>query len=209
MKRPTPREVAFIVAGIPGVALLFLPFVWGVVPVWLLAEETSHRGPGEWPFKVIVAVALLAVPILASSCRQAMFGPLTRCEVRAAYALAFGALAATAFLMLAIIDGGAGSSIEETVIIPSTIVLAVGAAIVLVATRKGRVPPDIHAHVAMLVAWMPNAAFCLFGCADLGNWGAGFYVTIVAFVAYAVEAVVRVRRALRGEVEGVAEGRHA
>ena len=198
MKRPSRREIGFIVAGIPGVALLFLPFVWGVVPVRLLAE-TSERDLCEWQFKVVVAVALLAVPILASSCRQAMSGPLTRWEARAAYALSLGALAATTFLMLAtIMDGGAGSSIEETVVIPSTILLAAGAAIVLVVTREGRVPPGIHAHVAMLVAWMPNAAFCLSSFGQLGAWGAGFYATVIAFPAYAVEATLRVRAAHRG-----------
>ena len=88
---------------------------------------------------------------------------------------------------------------DDTVIVPTTLLAAVGAGAVLVATRKGRVPPGTHAHVAMLVAWMPNAAFCLAMFARFGEWGAGFYLAIVALVAYATEAIIRVRRALRNE----------
>lgn len=60
-------------------------------------------------------------------------------------------------------------------------------------------PPRVRAHVAMLVAWIPNAAFCLTDFGKYGDWGAGFYLAIVAFVVYAVEAVPRVRAARRRE----------
>ncbi len=191
MKRPTPREIAFMVAGLPGIAVIFLPFVQGHSPIDALAEV----GPVDWPFIVIVILASIAVPISASTGRQAVIGPPPKWEARAMYALALIALAATAFLMLVLIDEGGGSSIEGAAIIPSILILAVGAAVVLAATRKGRVPPHIHSHVAMLIAWMPNAAFCLLFFGWDGGWGVGFYLAIVAFVAYVVEATLRVRQA--------------
>ena len=188
MKRPAPREVAFMITALPGVAVIFLPFVYGYSPIGVLADV----GP-DWPFIAIALVSFLSVFIFASTVRQAVFGPLSRWEVRAAYALALAALATTSVLMVA--------ANPDAIICPSVLVLAVGAAIVLAATRKGRVPPGVHAHVAMLVAWMPNAAFCLFEFGQYGDWGAGFHLAIAAFVAYAVEAALRVRAALRSEGE--------
>ncbi|MHC5058587.1 MAG: hypothetical protein ACYTKD_28350 [Planctomycetota bacterium] len=204
MKKPTPREVAFMVAELPGVAVIFLPFVWVIIPLLALLEAYAP-GYCEWRYKAMAAVALLAFPILASTVRQALFGPFTKWEVRGAYTLALAALASNALLVRFFITGGGGSS-EGAVILPSVLILAVGAAIVLAATRKGRVPPATHAHVAMLVAWMPNAAFCLLFFGQAGPWGTGFYVAIAAFVAYSVEATLRVRRALRSEGEAGAKG---
>ncbi|MHC5058590.1 MAG: hypothetical protein ACYTKD_28365 [Planctomycetota bacterium] len=99
---------------------------------------------------------------------------------------------------------------SDPVIIPSVLVSAVGAVAVLAATRKGRVLPGTHAHVAMLVAWMPNAAFWLLTTLVdkspfLPSRSVGYYLAIVTFVAYAVEATLRVRRALRTEGEPEAE----
>jgi hypothetical protein len=195
MKRLAPREVAFMITALPGVAVIFLPFVDGYSPIGVLADV----GSDDWPFIVIALVPFLSVFVLASTVRQALHGPLSKWEARAADALALAALATTSVLMVA--------AHPDAIICPSVLVLAVGAAIVLAATRKGRVPPATHAHVAMLVAWMPNAAFCLFGFGDLGNWGAGFYLAIAAFAAYAVEAALRVRAALRSGGEAREEAR--
>ncbi|MHC4249661.1 MAG: hypothetical protein ACYS9X_11090 [Planctomycetota bacterium] len=200
MKRPTPREITFIVTGLAGAAVIFLPFVYGHSPIGVAAKAW----PEDWALLVLASVPFLAIPILASTARQALFGPLTRWEVRAAYALAFAALAATAFVMLYLITEHGGNT-EDAVLPPSALILAVGAAVVLAATRKGHVPPATHAHIAMLVAWMPNAAFCLTAFGDLGVWGSGFYLACVTLIAYAVEAGVRVRRALGRKGEGEAE----
>ncbi|MHC5057824.1 MAG: hypothetical protein ACYTKD_24405 [Planctomycetota bacterium] len=95
MRRPAPREVAFVLTGSIGVAALFLPFVTGGgVPIRALVS-----GPFVNP--LWAAACVLAVPVLASTVRQALFGPLTKWEVRAAYALAFAALSATTLLNLA------------------------------------------------------------------------------------------------------------
>jgi hypothetical protein len=197
------RDLVFVPGQLLGITLLFLPFVEGYSPIGVLVDN----GPGSWPFIVIVCLASVSIPILTSTVRQAAVGPPTKWEVRAMHMLALVALAVTVFLMLYLIDEGGGSSVEGAAIIPSTIILAVGAAVVLAATRKGRVPRQVHAHVAMLVAWMPNAAFCLSFFGSEGGWGAGFYLAIVTLVAYAVEATLRVRAALRSEGEAGAEAR--
>ncbi|MHC5058589.1 MAG: hypothetical protein ACYTKD_28360 [Planctomycetota bacterium] len=195
VKKPTPREVAFIAGGTAGVAVIFLPFVDGYTPASFLTGSESYPGQAV----VLALVAAVSVPVLASTVRQAVFGPLSKWEVRAAYGLALAAFGATALVILDLVSGRGMVERATAIISPSVLVLAVGAAIILAATRKGRVPPGIHAHVAMLVAWMPNAAYCLFELGRDMRWGAGFYLAIVTFIAYAGEAGVRVRRALRSE----------
>ncbi|MHC4250816.1 MAG: hypothetical protein ACYS9X_16950, partial [Planctomycetota bacterium] len=202
------RETAFAVAAVPAVGVLALPFVKGVTPALVLVE------PYLWECQALapVVVACLAVPILASTVRQALFGPLTRWEVRAAYALALGALAATASLVVMLMGDDAIIQLADGVKAagcPSAFLLAIGVAVVLVATRKGRVPPGTHAHVAMLVAWMPNAAFCILLFSQAYRLGAGFYLAILAFVAYAVEAGARVRATLRSDGEAGAEAQRS
>jgi hypothetical protein len=199
-RRPRLRETAFAFAAVPAVGVLALPFIKGVTPVLVLVEPYLW----EWQALAPVVVACLAVPILASTVRQALFGAPTKWKVRAAYALALGALASTASLVVmlmgddAIIQLSAGVKAAGC---PSAFLLAIGVAVVLVATRKGRIPPGTHAHVAMLVAWMPNAAFCILLFSQAYRLGAGYYLAVVAFVAYAVEATLRARSALRGDGE--------
>jgi hypothetical protein len=198
VKRPAPREVAFIAGGVAGVAVLFLPLDKGgeVVPLGLLLRPD----PFDLAVRLWAAVFLLAIPILASTVRQALFGPLTKWEVRAAYALAFAALSATTFLALCTIVSGIGPYFEAAVVFPSALVLAVGSGVVLAATRRSRVPPSTHAHVAMLVAWMASIAFIvMLFPAEPDGCGPGYYLAAVTLVAYAVEATLRVRAARHGQ----------
>ncbi|MHC4249958.1 MAG: hypothetical protein ACYS9X_12595 [Planctomycetota bacterium] len=202
MKRPAPREVAFTAIGIAGVAVIFLPFVLDYSPLYMLAGTALTN----WPIIVMALVPFLSFFILSSIVRQALFSPLTKWEVRAAYALALAALVATTFLMLfLLLTGGGDSAIDDAVIIPSVFILAAGSGVVLAATRKGRVPPTTHSHVAMLIAWMPNAAFGLLFFGSEGGWSVGFYLAILVFAGYAVEATLRVRAALRSDQDPGAE----
>ncbi|MHC4249957.1 MAG: hypothetical protein ACYS9X_12590 [Planctomycetota bacterium] len=199
MKRPAPGEIAFIAIGIAGVAVLFMPLAEHeeILPLGFLLglDPLADVWARLW-----AAAFLVAIPILASTVRQALFGPLTKWQVRAAYALAFAALSATTFLALSVIVSARGPYIEGAVVFPSTLILAVGSGIVLAATRRSRVPPATHAHVAMLVAWMASVAFILMLLpAEPDGCGPGYYLAIVTFVGYAVEATLRVRRALRSD----------
>ncbi|MHC5058729.1 MAG: hypothetical protein ACYTKD_29070, partial [Planctomycetota bacterium] len=68
VKRPTPREITFVVAGIAGVAVLFLPFVRGYAPIGVLTDAS----PVNWQSSILVSVSFLAIPILTSTVRQAL-----------------------------------------------------------------------------------------------------------------------------------------
>ena len=79
------------------------------------------------------------------------------------------------------------------------LLLTVGSGAVLVATRKSRVPPATHAHVAMLVAWMPNTVLLIALIRSPLVRYSGYYLAVIVLVAYIVEAVLRVRGALRSD----------
>ncbi|MHC5057825.1 MAG: hypothetical protein ACYTKD_24410 [Planctomycetota bacterium] len=203
MKRPTPREVAFILGGVAGVAVAFIPFAEGDGPLEVLLSANRFY---EVEAPLWAAAFLVAFPVLASTVRQSLFGPLTKWEIRAAYALALATLGVTTALMLFFIIGLSAPTIAEAVTFPTTLMLAVGAGIILAATRKSLVPPAAHVHVAMLVAWMPNAAMSLaLFTAGGPSRDPGYYLAAVTFVAYAVEATLRVRRALRSDHDPGAE----
>jgi hypothetical protein len=192
VKQPTARGIAFMIGGIAGAGVVFVPFAEGVSPLDVLLSPDPYHDPEA---RLWAAVFLVAIPILVSTCRQAYLGPLTKREVRAAYAFAFVALGATALLMLVFIVGLSGFTIAQAVTFPSVLIATVGAGAILTATRKARVPPATHAHVAMLVAWMVNGAWSLGLYAPGSGVGTGYYLAAVTLVAYAVEAVLRVRAA--------------
>ena len=193
MKRPEPREAAFTIAGIAGIAAVFIPNARGHVLIHMVVV-------GEfWP-TLWLSVWGLAIPITASTVRQALFGPLTKWEVRAAYTLAFTALVATSIIAVECVDmfqQMGGSGIENSVILPSLLISAMGAVIVLAATRRSRVPPAIHAHVAMLVAWILNSV--LLAALLHKALGPACYLISFAIVGFSYEAILRVRGALRSD----------
>jgi len=179
-KRPTLLEIGYVLAGLPAVALIFLPFVSDVSPILMVCMG--------FPPAII---SLLAIPILISTIRHAFYEPGLEVGVPWAYGLSLAALATTILVLL----GSRG------VIGQSVLVLAVGAVIVLAATRKGRVPARIHAHIAMLVAWMPNAVLCLAEFWESRSKGLGYHLAVVTLIAYALEVALRVREARRSEPE--------
>ncbi len=194
MRRPAPREVAFIVGGIAGVAVFFLPFDDHLSPMRLLTKYWGR----DWTVVVAASVFIVPVFVLASTVRQALFGPLTKWEARAAHAVALAALVASSLVALVLAVGTGGTPLLRTALYPSTFILAVGAGVVLAATRRSRVPSSTHAHVAMLVAWMPNTAFLLAVLGMKSGWGPGGYLAVVTLVAYTVEATLRVRASCSG-----------
>jgi len=179
-KRPTLLEVWYVVASIPAVVLLFVPFFKGTPPFIVCVYSPQ---------------AIIAVFILISSIRHAFYEPGLESGVPWAYGLSFVALAPTILMTFMMTRGGHG------VIGPTVFVSSLGAVIVVVATRNGRVPARIHAHIAMLVAWMPNAAFWVALLWKERGKGTGYYLAVFTLVAYSTEIVLRVREAQRSYPE--------
>jgi hypothetical protein len=180
---PDPHEIAYGIPELVGVAVLFLPFAWGYSPLDVLAEDLSDVSPLMIPF----LIPWLSAVFIASTARQAFFGPLTRWEARAAYVLAIAALITPSLLCASAIMDGRDAPISQ----PLVLALAFGIALVLVATRRKRVPTHVHAHVAMLLSWVPNTVLWLTATSGDSGWDVGAHLAIVACVAYGSEAAVR------------------
>ena len=157
-----------------------------------------------WSILSILLFAFVCVPILAlaSTIRQSFLGPLTGGETWVAYSVSLAALAAMIFFL----------PTEPGPVHPSAIgsawIAAVGAIAVLASTMNSRVPRGVHAHVALLVAYVPSVGyFCMIVFGWLGPAGIGCWLAMIAIVAYIVEATLRVRAALRSEGRAGAEAR--
>ncbi|MHC5058731.1 MAG: hypothetical protein ACYTKD_29080 [Planctomycetota bacterium] len=192
MKRPALRDRVFLHGQLVGLAIPFLPITNTFVPIIGLAE--SPYGGFHWPaFLLLVFAPLLLVPAMAASTvRQALRGRLSGPERVGAYAVAFAVLMANA---LVAVRYGLGP-----VIGPTFLIVSVGAAVVLASTRKGRLPPHVHAHLALLTAWVVDLGFSVVATLESpAAIGPGCLAAAASLLAVAVEAVVRVRRALLSE----------
>ena len=141
----------------------------------------------------------MSVAIVASTVRQAFYGPLTKRETRAAYVLTVVSLATVSLTCVSTMMDGKSAPTSR----PLALALAAGVAIVLAVTRRGRIPSHVHAHVAMLLSWGPNTVLWLIASAPTDDWDVGALLAIVACVAYAAEAAVRLTLAAsRGKRNG-------
>jgi hypothetical protein len=193
VKRLPPREIAFIVMALPGVVMPFLPFSGAKDRVPVLALCDWHETP--WSILSIVLFAFLCVPILilASTVRQALWGAMTRGETWVAYGVSLVALTSIASFLLT-------AQGPHPALIGSALIWAIGAVAILASTMNSRLPRTEHAHVALLVAYVPSIGFfCILGFERLTNIGPGCWLAAIAILAYTVEAIIRVRRALRSE----------
>ena len=182
------------ILGLFGIAVLFLPFAWGVTPWAVLWGEGFFEPP-----LLMALVAFLAVPIFMSQVRQFIAGPLSKTETWVAYGLALLALDASVLVSITILDADTRTASASA----WSVTLLV--ALVWAFNFYSGVPHRVNAHVCLLLAYLPNAIMALVAFRDLLNVGA--YVCLVAIAAYTAEAVLRTRSALRRARAGIAPPR--
>lgn len=178
------RRFLFPVLEIPGLLVLFLPFTWGYSPCDVLGE------PGFEELHVMAGVAFLAVPILASTVRQLVAGPLSKAEARIAYGLALSALVASVVVAITLFD------VDFWIVSVSTWTAALVVAAVCAFNVRKRVPHAVNAHVCLLLAYLPNAIMAVVAFGD--DLEMGGYVCLVAMAGHVAEAAVRSGRIWQG-----------
>jgi hypothetical protein len=191
------RDLVFLPGQILGAAVLFLPFADGLVPIRLLVGASTYRSePGV---AMLALPAVLILPVIASTVRQAVAGPLSQTETWIAWIVSAVALLVTCFVVL--------TEDFEAVVGPTFLLASLGAIALLAATRGGRLPAHVHAHVSLIVAWGVNASLAVVSALVWAAPDAGCWIAQAAAAACALEAVSRVRRALRSEGEAAGEAR--
>ena len=170
------------VAGMAGIAGLFLPFYWDVSPMKALFDKSLWR---------LAAPALLSVLVTAATTRWIISGSFSKAEKAIAYFVSVVSAGVT--LSFLFNDNMWASDFQKwiTFAIPLVVLLS-GACLVLRKSRK-RVSRETNPLIAMQVAYLANYLMCLVmfwpsGSDFLsGGWQIGAYFCLAASIVYMIQ----------------------
>jgi hypothetical protein len=180
-----------LILGIPSIALLFLPYTYGVSPWVTVSTEAGWRDWEMGPFALLGGPFFLAIPILISQARVLLKRPSSKGE-RATYRLlACAALAAgLAYLGNGFRTQGFG---KETIQSSLNRCIPYAAAVGMMILSARKLDPEDATTVALQAAWLPNAIYC--GIGFWGNgWEIGAQVAAFTIVLYTVEIILSMHR---------------
>lgn len=176
-----------LILGIPSIALLFLPYTYGVSPWLTVSAEAGWRDWEMGPFALLGGPFFLAIPILITQARVLLKRPSSKGERATYQLLAYAALAAgLAYLGNGFRTQGFG---KETIlgILIWCIPYAAAAGMMIVSGKK--LTPEDATTVTLQAAWLPNAIFCAIGFWGNG-WEIGAQVAAFTIVLYTVEIIL-------------------
>ena len=175
-------HVLLTVAGAAGIAAIFLPFTWDVSPLLAMRDETM------W---MLAMPFLLPVAVAAASTRWIVSGSLSNPEAAIAYVASGSAAGITlAFIGRLLFDDGAPVRIADWLAVSMAIVILTLGGCLLVTTWRTLKRPDFRPLLALQVAYLGNAAFCLTEFFDFPGWQAGAYVALGTVIAYLLQIIL-------------------
>lgn len=171
------------VAGAAGIAAIYLPFTWDVSPLAAMHEESLWML--ALPFFLPIATA-------AASARWLISGALSSPEAAIAY-VASGSAAGMTLIFIGrfLVEGGnEGPGYADWVAVALSVVVLVLGACLLVRLWRTMKLPDYRPLMALQIAYLANAAFCLIVFLEFPGWQAGAYVAFVTVVAYLLQIIL-------------------
>ncbi|HQR17382.1 MAG TPA: hypothetical protein PK948_03370 [Gemmatimonadales bacterium] len=171
-------HLALTVAGLAGVAAVFLPFAAGVSPLQAVVDSDLWR----------YAAPFFLAPLIAVATRHwALFGTLGRRESMLAYIVSGASILGTLSMYAKWEYPPDGLQMQLAVALPIAVLIIGG--IGLRQMRKGAGSPKEYAPaLALQVAYLSNAALCLagfYGESLFSNgWGVGAWVVIWTCLVY-------------------------
>jgi hypothetical protein len=177
-------KLAFLILGIPAVVQIFLPFTSGVSPLEAVKELFNWDSP-------VYGIGLLGMPFFSAlfaltwKVRSYLAIPVKKLEIVGGYGLAAASILPLGFLVVGGLLSSHSLSSDEWVIIPITGFLIFVWIALLVVNIRRQVPSTASVHLALLSAYIPNAAFCLWGFR--GGWQVGAYLALFAVIVYSIE----------------------
>jgi hypothetical protein len=166
-----------------GIAAIFLPFTWEVSPMMAVREELL------WmlaiPFFLPIAVAAASIRWIAS-------GSLSKPEAAMAYVASGSAAGITlAFIGRFLVEEDAGPvrNADWLALSAAIVILTLGTCLLITIWRTLK-RPDFRPLMALQVAYLGNAAFCLIEFFDSPGWQAGAYVTLGTVIAYLLQIIL-------------------
>jgi hypothetical protein len=176
-----------LILAIPSIALLFLPYAYGVSP-WATVSAKQGFIEVSWLFALLGGPFFLSIPILIAQTRVLLKRPFSKGE-RATYRLlACAALAAgLAFLGLGLSEGFSKEAIPAILIF----CISYAAAVWMMILSARKLNPEEATTVMLQAAWLPNAIWCAIGYWD--GWEIGAYLAAFTIVLYTVEITLSMR----------------
>jgi hypothetical protein len=194
--RKRPAQAALTVLGLSGVVLVFLPFVYGEVPVDVLFESLEDLN--LLGAALVGPCVVLPLFISVGYLRWLSTGGLSRWEGRLSYALA---LIVVALFSLSIIQTWWESGFDEDLLLIAFPALGLGAgAWFVIQNLRHRASRTVMALVALQLAYLPFALFWLafpVGALIKGesmlDMPIGSSLTLLTVVVYTAQATLTVR----------------
>ncbi len=172
-------RTGLLILAIPAIALLFLPYTFGVSP-W--ATVSSGKWNGGLPLALLGGPFFLSIPILIAQTRVLLKKHFSKAERAAYWLLACSALAAGLAFLGVIFNAEA---FRKAPMESSLIYVPFAAAVWMMIRSARKLNPEEATTVTMLAAWLPNAIFCATGFWD--DWEIGAYLAAFTIVLYTVE----------------------
>ena len=169
--------VVRLVAILPSVVLVFLPFTYDVSPLQGIRERELF--PLAAPFFLSVAILLGALVLRWGKERMVL--------LLACYLLAAGALASTTLFLAQVREHSVADLVAWPVLLLCSICILV--------LSKRRLQRGDAALAALMAGWIPNAVLCCLGF--WGTWQLGGYVTALTILVFATWVVRSVRQPVR------------
>ena len=166
-----------------GIAAICLPFTWDISPWMAMHEEIL------W---MLALPFFLPIAIAAASTRWLISGALSKPEAALAY-LASGSAAGTTVVFIGRFlsdENDAQVRLADWVAVSSSVLVLVLGACLLVHVWRTMNRPDFRPIMALQLAYLGNAAFCLIEFADDPGWQAGAYVALGTGIAYLLQIIL-------------------
>ena len=181
-----------IAAGTAGIATLFLPFIFDTSPVGMVLELFLISDAINWAWSLYALLAFpLFLPVLvsAASVRLMISGLFSRSERAVAYvASSMMAFSTLSFIILLFIVSGLPSFVHEWLASTIPVLTLVLGVFVVIKNLRNKRSKEVSAVMAMQVAYLSNALFCLI--LFFGGWQIGAYCVVVTSIIYLLQVVL-------------------
>jgi len=171
-------QLLLTVAGVAGIAGLFLPFTFGTSPIDAALDKDF------WRLAIPFFLAILAS---AASIRWVMSGSFSRLERAIAYIVSALIAGVTLSLWFPPFEERPVGPREWLAVVSPGPILALGIYFLIRNSRAAQ-PEKFKPVMAIQVAYLANAAFCLIGF--FGDWQRGAYCVLVASAAFVLQILL-------------------
>ncbi|MCJ7777173.1 MAG: hypothetical protein MUP16_02515 [Sedimentisphaerales bacterium] len=179
----SPIQWFLTIAGLSGIASIFLSFTWSVSPVEAVLEGFAENVR----IFLLGAPSLLSVVISASLIRWNLTGRSSLLEQIISYLIGFSMVAVVISTIIFVLSEGSREGRMPVIFSVGTLIA--GIFLVIRNHRLGKFK-NLSPIMLMQTAYLGDGIFCLIGSwGSWGGWQIGAYFTLVTVIVYAAQMV--------------------